>query len=136
MGPGIEYALDEMNIFEPHVYVIRKQRRLSPDKVELLEIYYIVDGYIYQSPNLLDLLRSRVGKTSYYLKKSFDQIHATVQYNERGHQCLTTNLPSEEDTKTESSAATATTRNTSRTGVVNMRDFPSFDSVINDLSTF
>ena len=54
---GIEYSLDEMNTQEPNLFVIREQERLSPaaSDVNLHNVYYIMDGIIYQCPDLLGM---------------------------------------------------------------------------------
>lgn len=57
---GIEYDLDLTFMEEPHLFVIKKQKRESKLKTELLEVYYCIDGYIYKSPIFLDLVRSKV----------------------------------------------------------------------------
>ena len=55
---GIEYALSEVT--EPHLFVIRKQKRDSPDKVTPMLTYYVLDGSIYQAPQLCNVFASRV----------------------------------------------------------------------------
>ncbi|KAF5453071.1 hypothetical protein F2P56_028010 [Juglans regia] len=45
---GIEYMLYE--VMEPHLFVIRKQKRDGPEKVTLMLTYYVLDGSIYQAP--------------------------------------------------------------------------------------
>lgn len=55
---GIEYALHSMQ--EPHLYVIRKQRRESPTHVTPIASYYVINGTIYQSPTAYAVLTSRM----------------------------------------------------------------------------
>lgn len=55
---GIEYALSE--VMEPHLFVIRKQKRDGPDKVTHMLTYYILDGSIYQAPQLCNVFASRI----------------------------------------------------------------------------
>lgn len=55
---GIEYVLSE--VMEPHLFIIRKQKRDSPDKVTPMLAYYILDGSIYQSPQLSNVFAARV----------------------------------------------------------------------------
>ena len=45
---GVEFVLDEENICEPELFVIRKQYRESPLSAKLLNIYYCLSGTIYQ----------------------------------------------------------------------------------------
>ena len=75
---GIEFALDAVNSKEPHLFVIKKQNR-NRNSVDVLEVYYCLDGIIYQSPLLLDLLRNRIAKVAFKLKRSFDEIDSAVQ---------------------------------------------------------
>ncbi|CAL5195565.1 unnamed protein product [Lathyrus oleraceus] len=66
---GIEYVLSE--VMEPHLFIIRKQKRDSPDKVTPMLAYYILDGSIYQSPQLSNVFAARVGRALYYIQKAF-----------------------------------------------------------------
>ena len=69
---GLEYVLDEHNTCEPNLFVFRKQNRWSPKRADLIDVYYCTDGIIYQCPDFLNLLKSRVAKTSFYLGRSFE----------------------------------------------------------------
>lgn len=55
---GIEYILSE--VMEPHLFVIRKQKRDGPEKVTPMLTYYVLDGSIYQAPQLCNVFASRV----------------------------------------------------------------------------
>lgn len=55
---GIEYMLTEVT--EPHLFVIRKQKRDSPEKVTPMLTYYVLDGSIYQAPQLCNVFAARV----------------------------------------------------------------------------
>jgi mediator of RNA polymerase II transcription subunit 6 len=57
---GVEYDL-WYTADNNHLFVIRKGIRTGP-KVELSQIYYIIDGTIYQSPDLFTVLSTRVVK--------------------------------------------------------------------------
>lgn len=54
----MEYVLHEVQ--EPHLFVIRKQKREGPDKVSAQAAYYVLDGSIYQAPQLYNVIGSRV----------------------------------------------------------------------------
>lgn len=54
----MEYILHEVQ--EPHLFVIRKQKREGPDKVSAQAAYYVLDGSIYQAPQLYNVIGSRV----------------------------------------------------------------------------
>jgi len=87
---GMEYELDELNMSEPNLYVIKKQiRRKTPrPSVELLDIYYVIDGIIHQSPDLLQLTRSRISKAAHHLGRSFHELQSTTTFTSKhGHRC-------------------------------------------------
>lgn len=54
----MEYILQDAQ--EPHLFVIRKQKRESPEKVSAQAAYYVLDGSIYQAPHLYNVIGSRV----------------------------------------------------------------------------
>ncbi|KAH7565401.1 hypothetical protein JRO89_XS09G0201800 [Xanthoceras sorbifolium] len=66
---GLEYMLSE--VMEPHLFVIRKQKRDSPEKVTPMLSYYILDGSIYQAPQLCNVFAARIGRALYYIQKAF-----------------------------------------------------------------
>uniref|UniRef100_A0A2C9W3P1 Mediator of RNA polymerase II transcription subunit 6 n=1 Tax=Manihot esculenta TaxID=3983 RepID=A0A2C9W3P1_MANES len=66
---GIEYMLSE--VMEPNLFVIRKQKRDSPEKVTPMLTYYILDGSIYQAPQLCNVFAARIGRALYYISKAF-----------------------------------------------------------------
>lgn len=55
---GTEYTLSEA--MEPHLFVIRKQKRDGPEKVIPMLTYYVLDGSIYQAPQLCNVFASRL----------------------------------------------------------------------------
>lgn len=62
---GIEYWLNE--VMEPHLFVFRKQKRESPDKVSPMLTYYVLDGSIYQAPQLSNVFAARIVRFYYSL---------------------------------------------------------------------
>jgi hypothetical protein len=97
---GVEYSLDAENTKEPHLYVINKNIRRSPKEVDLCEVFYCLDGIIYQSPFLLELLRTRVSKLSFNISKAFFEINNRIAYsNAEGHQIIL--KPEDSDDKIE-----------------------------------
>ncbi|KAK3410656.1 mediator of RNA polymerase II transcription subunit 6 [Eucalyptus grandis] len=66
---GIEYALSE--VLEPNLFVIRKQKRDGPDKVTHMLTYYVLDGSVYQAPQLSSVFAARIGRALYYISKAF-----------------------------------------------------------------
>ncbi|PIK36881.1 hypothetical protein BSL78_26283 [Apostichopus japonicus] len=55
---GVEYEL--IHAQQPILFVIRKQRRHSPEQVTPLTFYYIIAGVIYQAPDLASIINSRL----------------------------------------------------------------------------
>ena len=142
---GIEYVLDEVNISEPNLFVIRMQYRKSPRETSPKDIFYCIDGIIYQSPDMLDLVRSRIAKASYYLTNSFDQLHSRTSYTStNGHNCWThkktadkmindgTSFDEFDQTKESSELSRSDANNSAAT--VNIREFPAFSRLIDDLN--
>lgn len=54
----MEYVLSD--VIEPNLFVIRKQKRESPEKASPMLAYYILDGSIYQAPQLCNVFASRI----------------------------------------------------------------------------
>jgi hypothetical protein len=79
---GFQYVLDEQNINEPNLFVIKKLHRQSPRVIEVLNVYYCFEGVIYQGPGLLNLIETRITKVSNHLLKSFLLATTTPQAKE------------------------------------------------------
>ncbi|KAG6425885.1 hypothetical protein SASPL_110093 [Salvia splendens] len=67
---GIEFMLSE--VLEPHLFVFKKQKRDGPEKVTPMLTYYVLDGSVYQAPQLCNVFASRVGRALYHISKSFN----------------------------------------------------------------
>ncbi|KAF4378414.1 hypothetical protein F8388_021608 [Cannabis sativa] len=57
----IEFMLSE--VMKPHLFVFHKQKRDGPEKLTLLT-YYVLDGSIYQAPQLCNVFAARVVGTT------------------------------------------------------------------------
>ncbi|KNA11737.1 hypothetical protein SOVF_132360 [Spinacia oleracea] len=66
---GIEYMLYE--VVEPNLFVLRMQKRDSPEKVTPMLTYYVLDGSIYQAPQLCSVFSARIGRALYYIQRGF-----------------------------------------------------------------
>jgi hypothetical protein len=86
---GLEFILD-LNLLahEPTLYVIKKQYRKSPHHVDTLEVYYVMEGIIYQSPSFINLLMLKYNKINLYLQQTFQCCLQNVQHENAGHHCL------------------------------------------------
>ncbi|KAI5639464.1 hypothetical protein M9H77_00605 [Catharanthus roseus] len=67
---GTEYTLSE--VMEPHLFVICKQKRDGPEKVTPMLTYYILDGSIYQAPQLCNVFAARLERALYHIPKAFN----------------------------------------------------------------
>ncbi|OAG29891.1 mediator of RNA polymerase II transcription subunit 6 [Nematocida displodere] len=54
---GIQYVIDHAE--EPQLFLIKKCERLSPEKVFVLDYYYIIHGTVYQAPTEKEVSRTR-----------------------------------------------------------------------------
>lgn len=55
---GLEYVISDAT--EPNLFVFRKQKRDGPERVTPMLTYYILDGTIYQAPQLCSVFAARV----------------------------------------------------------------------------
>lgn len=84
---GLEFEVEPTQD-EPKLFVIKKQKRSSPTSADILEVYYVLDGTIYQSPSLLDILNVRYSDICHYLHQAFQVALDDLQYTPRGRTCL------------------------------------------------
>eukprot|EP00850_Spirogloea_muscicola_P003556 SM000014S00344 [mRNA] locus=s14:822480:823949:+ [translate_table: standard] len=68
---GVEYTMAEAA--EPHLFVLRKQRREAPDKATLLAVYYILDGSVYQAPSLHAVIGARTSRALNHIRQAFSE---------------------------------------------------------------
>lgn len=55
---GFEFIL--LHVQEPILYVVRKQLRHSPTQTVPVADYYIIAGVVYQAPDLVSVINSRL----------------------------------------------------------------------------
>ena len=77
---GLEFVLDEEVREEPVLFVIRKQLRHSLTNTELLDVFYVLDGTIYQCPDLLELSTSRFFKVTGAVSRAYQQLGERIEY--------------------------------------------------------
>ena len=146
---GLEYMLDDALTCEPNIYVIRKQIRKGPMAVDLVDIYYIADGVVFQSPEFLAIVKSRLSKASFFLTNAFDIVKGTVKYShgkkgfrrtDGSFQCwnekdkIAEEGGEEVQQPTISSGGGTKKRKLDKQSVMILKDFPSFKSIILDTS--
>lgn len=74
---GIEYMLSE--VVEPHLFIFRKQKRDGPEKITPMLTYYILDGSIYQAPQLCNVFAARIGRAVFHISKAFSFISSKLE---------------------------------------------------------
>lgn len=122
---GLEYAL-EVPPQDPPVYVIKKQIRVSPRIANVVAVYYILNGIIYQSPSLMDVASTRIMKTLLYLDKALSLMSSEHSFsNALGH------VTFKPWTSPESEQATQPSKT-----VLISRELPSMESTISDIKSF
>ncbi|CAJ0572892.1 unnamed protein product, partial [Mesorhabditis spiculigera] len=65
----------------PPLYIVCKQHRYSPTQVTPVAYYYIVNGVIYQAPDLYSYTQSRLLSAADSLRKGFDEAMKYARYN-------------------------------------------------------
>lgn len=129
---GMEYSVDHENTKEPHLFVINKNLRRSPRDVELSEIFYCIDGIIYKSPCLLDLLRIRVSQVSFNLYSAFSELNSHVHYSSSHGHYLSVGAEAVVDSEVHCNS-TSTIDNVIVKGAISSKHLPSFSQLLSSL---
>lgn len=137
---GLEFMLDEALTHEPNLYVIRKQFRKAPLTVELIDVYYIADGMIFQAPGFYELLQSRLNKISLHTSEAFDLANEAIRYASNDDTTKDTSVNGTfkcwQSSSDESNDGTGAATNAKKRGVASgemvLRDFPTFKTIILD----
>jgi hypothetical protein len=61
---------------EPHLFVVRKQRRTLPaNKSDVMQYYYILgnERYTYQAPSLHAVVNARLRRAMHHVKEGFNR---------------------------------------------------------------
>lgn len=78
---GTEYAVSRAA--PPRLFVLHRRQRHGPAEAEVTASYYVLDGTVYQAPDLLSLLRCRLATSLTYLRDAVDMGSAGLQYEPR-----------------------------------------------------
>jgi len=93
---GVEFEVVKEQY--PSLFIIQKQRRKSPTEAFPIAIYYIVNGNIYQSPNLYSILANRMLTIVSHLNRAFRDVYNFVQFHpSSGYRYKVNLIKSEED---------------------------------------
>ncbi|KAG0078557.1 Mediator of RNA polymerase II transcription subunit 6 [Podila epicladia] len=76
---GVEFAL-VLDRY-PHLFVIQKQRRQSPQQVKPMAIYYVLHGNIFQCPDLQTVLSNRVLGSLHYVQSAFNEARVMTEFH-------------------------------------------------------
>lgn len=82
---GTQYDVDRVLSAPPTLFVIKKQHRSTPSTVQNMEVFYCIDGAIYQAPLLLELLESRMCKASNHLLRALRTLHSNISCGTDGN---------------------------------------------------
>lgn len=66
---GYEY---QVYMAQPPIYIIRKVDRKSADKIIPISYYYILSGVVYQAPDFLSVISSRLQTASSHLQDALE----------------------------------------------------------------
>jgi mediator of RNA polymerase II transcription subunit 6 len=69
---GTEYIVTNQQ--EPSFFVIEKVYRYDKETTETLQVFYILEGTVYQCPSLRSLLLSRLSESFFHLSCSFQSL--------------------------------------------------------------
>lgn len=83
---GLEFNVTDSE--DPKLFIVNKCHRENAQRVTVLEIYYILEGVIYQSPVFIEQVQARVSKTSYHILNCFTNIQEYQQLNICNHSDL------------------------------------------------
>jgi len=70
---GIEYELF-LHTADNSIFVISAKNHITPEKIELIAYFCIVNGLIFKSPKLHSVLHSKIHDIAYGLNELFDVI--------------------------------------------------------------
>ncbi|KAI9201892.1 MED6 mediator sub complex component-domain-containing protein [Polychytrium aggregatum] len=77
---GIEYELGYFS-YQPSLFIIRKLYRTDERNAALIGLYYIIEGTIYQAPDLATLLSNHMITSLHHVQKAFDEAVTSVRYH-------------------------------------------------------
>jgi hypothetical protein len=79
---GVQFSLAAVTTEKPvaHVIIVRKERRLSPERAVALDYYYILHGTLYKAPSLQEVLTARLAAASESLATCLSLLVECVDY--------------------------------------------------------
>ncbi|KAF9332116.1 Mediator of RNA polymerase II transcription subunit 6 [Podila minutissima] len=108
---GVEFAL-VLDRY-PHLFVIQKQRRKSPQEVKPMAIYYVLHGNIFQCPDLQTVLSNRVLGSLHYVQSAFNEARVMTEFHpSTGYHWKTEEVPIAPGSSTPALLASSSTTST------------------------
>lgn len=92
---GVEFELVKEQY--PVLYIIQKQRRRSPTEVIPMAVYYVINGNIYQAPDLYSVLANRMLTIVNHLNRAFREVYNFVEFHPSSGYRWKLNLPRTEE---------------------------------------
>ncbi|KAI9144539.1 MED6 mediator sub complex component-domain-containing protein [Paraphysoderma sedebokerense] len=128
---GVEYQLTFHRW--PVLFIVQKQYRRSETEVTPLANYYILNGNIYQSPDLYQLLTSRMSQSLYHLDKAFQNISKHIEFTPGlGYSWTTSDLTTLLQKQSQMGKSSAETEDSPLSQIQNSPEFKaSIDHLIN-----
>lgn len=81
---GVEFIVQTND--EPHFYIVRKQERQSPQRVQILHDYYIINLRVYMAHDIFSILNSRLLNCNAMFKQSYSLLGELSAFQtETGH---------------------------------------------------
>ncbi|KAI8610852.1 MED6 mediator sub complex component-domain-containing protein [Chytriomyces sp. MP71] len=78
---GVWYELDMSSYsMSPSLFVVRKYLQHSPEKRDLVAVYYIAEGTIYQAPDMHTLLSNRLLTSLHQVKTAFAAVSVDARF--------------------------------------------------------
>ncbi|EME29637.1 Mediator of RNA polymerase II transcription subunit 6 [Galdieria sulphuraria] len=69
---GTEYMVTNQQ--EPVFFVVEKVYRYNREETKTLQVFYIIQGTVYQAPSLRSLLLSRLSESFFHISESFESL--------------------------------------------------------------
>ena len=59
---------------EKNLYWLEKRHRTSPDKYDVVSVYYMLEYILFQAPTLSHVIDTRINNSIFFQKKAFEML--------------------------------------------------------------
>ncbi|GJQ11393.1 hypothetical protein GpartN1_g3184.t1 [Galdieria partita] len=98
---GTEYVVTNQQ--EPVFFIVEKVHRYNKEETKTLQIFYILEGTVYQSPSLRSLLLSRLSESFFHISGSFESLQQSSLFSKVSSDLLVNSDGIEEQSRVENS---------------------------------